>query len=107
MSEGETPAPSSGAYKPESYQVKDLIQECNHLHLENARLRDLVCWLRTQLEGIQTLNTVDGATHSQLTISEDHADFFARKEMEDAWDIVIQQQLIEHIEDEMGESNDE
>tara|TARA_Y100000004_G_C8896594_1_gene404451 strand:+ start:497 stop:811 length:315 start_codon:yes stop_codon:yes gene_type:complete len=104
VSEGETPAPSSGAYKPESYQVKDLIQECNHLHLENARLRDLVCWLRTQLEG---LRPHQAGFSMSLLILEPHHKFFARKEMEDAWDIVIQQQLIEHIEDEMGESNDE
>jgi hypothetical protein len=43
--------------------------------------------------------------NGMLTLSEE--DFFARKEMEDAWDIVIQQKLIEHIEDKMGESNDE
>ena len=99
MSEGETPAPSSGAYKPESYQVKDLIQECNHLHLENARLRNLVCWLRTQLEG---LSPHQAGFSMSLLILEPHHKFFARKEMEDAWDIVIQESL-----KEQGESNDE
>lgn len=99
MSEGETPAPSPLS----DTEVHSLISECNHLHLENARLRNLVCWLRGTLEGLQSLNTVDGATHTQLTIFENHADFFARKEMEDAWDIVIQQLA----NDEYGESNDE
>ena len=103
MSRGGTPTPSPLS----DTEVHSLISECNHLHLENARLRDLVCWFRGTLEGLQPLLTVNGYTHTQLTISEDHADFFARKEMEDAWDIVIQQQLIEHIEDKMGESNDE
>ena len=103
MSEGETPTPSPPvehashiANRMSPTEVKELIQECNHLHLENARLRDLVCWLRGQFEGMQ---------NGMLTLSEE--DFFARKEMEDAWDIMIQQKLIEHIEGEMGESNDE
>ena len=106
MSEGETPAPSS--LKEASYlspiEVQSLMNECNHLHLENARLRDLVCWLRTQLEG---LSPHEAGVSTGMVILEPHADFFARKEMEDAWDIVIQQKLIEHIEGEMGESNDE
>jgi len=80
------------------------MNECNHLHLENAHLRDLVCWLRGTLEGLQPLSlmgtsTMNGDTHTQLIIPCNHAAFFARKEMEDAWDIVIQQS--------MGESNGE
>ena len=105
MSVGETPTPSPPvehashiANRMSPTEVASLINECNHLHLENARLRDLVCWLRMQLEGMQPLYTPE-PTHTQLTIFENHADFFARKEMEDAWDIVIQQDI--------GESNDE
>jgi len=94
VSEGETPTPSSLS----PVDVESLINECNDLHLENARLRDLVCWLRGTLEGMKPLYTPE-PTHTQLTIFENHADFFARKEMEDAWDIVIQQNA--------GESNGE
>ena len=101
MSEGETPTPSPPAEhashianRMSPTEVKSLINECNHLHLENAHLRDLVCWLRGQFEGMQ---------NGMLTVNENHADFFARKEMEDAWDIVIQQSA----NDEYGESNDE
>lgn len=83
--------------------AESLINECNHLHLENSHLRDLVCWLRMQLEGLQPLQTPDDGSITQLTIFENHADFFARKEMEDAWDIVIQQSA----NDEYGESNGE
>ena len=113
MSEGETPTPSPpvehashtvdmSLYHMSLTEVQSLVNECNHLHLENAHLRDLVCWLRMQLEGMQPLYTPE-PTHTQLTIFENHADFFARKEMEDAWDIVIQQSA----NDEYGESNDE
>ena len=105
MSEGETPTPSSltEAACLSPTEVQSLINECNHLHLENSHLRDLVCWLRMQLEGLQPLQTPDDGSITQLTIFENHADFFARKEMEDAWDIVIQQSA----NDEYGESNGE
>jgi len=86
VSEGETPTPSplsptAGVGEPNDPGVMSLINECNHLHIENAHLRDLVCWLRGQFEGMQ--HGLPGGA----------AVFFARKEMEDAWDIVIQQDL--------------
>tara|TARA_Y100001973_G_C5155980_1_gene310759 strand:+ start:231 stop:590 length:360 start_codon:yes stop_codon:yes gene_type:complete len=68
----------------------NLLADAPLLLEEVKRLRNLVCWLRTTLEGSQPLHTVDGATHTQLTIAIPHADFFARKEMKDAWDIVMQ-----------------
>ena len=104
MSEGETPTPSSltEAACLSPTEVQSLINECNHLHLENSHLRDLVCWLRGQFEGMQS-TTRGYATAYTLLINESHADFFARKEMEDAWDIVIQQST----NDEYGESNGE
>ena len=108
MSEGETPTPSPpvehashtvdmSLHHMSLTEVQSLINECNDLHLENARLRDLVCWLRGQFEGMQ---------HGLLTVNESNADFFARKEMEDAWDIVIQQAADDAI-NEYGESNGE
>ena len=106
MSEGETPTPSPDWWTDASMlspaEAESLINECNHLHLENSHLRDLVCWLRGQFEGMQS-TTRGHATAYTLLINESHADFFARKEMEDAWDIVIQQSA----NDEYGESNGE
>mgnify|MGYP003643172643 CR=1 FL=1 len=100
MSEGETPTPSPPSrIRYASVEVESLVNECNHLHQENEHLRDLVCWLRGTLEGLQPLSTVDGFTHTQLIIHERYSDFFSRKEMEDAWDIVIQQDI--------GEANGE
>ena len=108
MSEGDTPPPSSltEAACLSPTEVQSLINECNHLHLENSHLRDLVCWLRGQFEGMQS-TTRGHATAYTLLINESHADFFARKEMEDAWDIVIQQDLPEGIGVFIGESNGE
>lgn len=92
MSEGETPTPSSltEAACLSPVEVQSLINECNHQHQENGHLLDLVCWLRMQLEG---LSPHQAGVSTSLLILEPHADFFARKQMEDAWDIVIQQSI--------------